>query len=212
MVRNNDLTLIKKGNTKTPINEEQLGQLVKCHADPLYFMENFMWIQTDNGRELFKAWDYQIELINTFHNYKNSVGLTARQMGKTTCAAGYLLWKAMFTSDTTVLICANVLKQALEIMGRIRFAYEEMPDFIRGGVYSYNKSYLEFDNGSRIVATATTQNSGRGMTVNVLYCLGGENTVTVRDKETGKIKNISLVDLYQELLSENEDSILIHIK
>jgi Terminase large subunit, T4likevirus-type, N-terminal len=169
MVKGTDISLIKKGHTKIPMTAEQFDEFTRCYNNPLYFMENYMWIQTDNGRALFKAYDYQLELINAFHNYKNSIALTARQLGKTTCAGGYLLWKAMFSSDTTILICANVLKQALEIMQRIRFAYEELPDFIRAGVVSYNKGSIEFDNGSRIISTASTPNSGRGMTVNVLY-------------------------------------------
>ena len=43
------------------------------------------------------------------------------------------------------------------------------PDHIRAGVTSYNKGSIEFDNGSRIVAQATTENTGRGMSITLLY-------------------------------------------
>ena len=33
----------------------------------------------------------------------------------------------------------------------------------------------------------------------LIYCLGGENTVTVRDKITGEIKDTALPELYSEL-------------
>ena len=33
----------------------------------------------------------------------------------------------------------------------------------RAGVTSYNKGNLDFENGSRIVSTTTTENTGRGM-------------------------------------------------
>ena len=36
---------------------------------------------------------------------------------------------------------------------------------IRAGVTSYNKGSIDFDNGSRIVAQATTDNTGRGMSI-----------------------------------------------
>lgn len=89
----------------------------------------------------------------------------------TTVAAAYLLWKAMFTDDCTILICANNLAQALEIMDRIRFAYENMEeyDWLRAGTTEYNKGTIKFDNGSKIVARATTENSGRGLSISVLY-------------------------------------------
>lgn len=88
----------------------------------------------------------------------------------TTVAAGYLLWKAMFTADSTILITANTYAQALEIMDRIRYAYENLPDHIRAGVRDYNKGTVSFDNGSKIVSRATTPNSGRGLAITLLYC------------------------------------------
>ena len=87
----------------------------------------------------------------------------------TTCAAGFLLWKAMFTESATILICANKQVQALEIMDRIRFAYEHMPDYIRAGVTEYNKGTIAFDNGSKIVSRATAADSGRGLSITMLY-------------------------------------------
>ena len=60
-------------------------------------------------------------------------------MGKSTTAAGYLLWYAMFVPDQTILIAAHKYSGAQEIMHRIRYAYELCPDHIRCGVISYNK-------------------------------------------------------------------------
>jgi hypothetical protein len=92
-----------------------------------------------------------------------------RQTGKTTTAAGYLLWYAMFNPDSTILIAAHKYTGAQEIMQRIRYAYELCPDFLRAGVTSYNKGSIEFDNGSRIVSQTTTANTGRGMAITLLY-------------------------------------------
>lgn len=117
----------------------------------------------------------------------------------TTVAAAYLLWRAMFVDDTQILIAANKFVQAMEIMDRIRYGYEECPNHIRAGVMEYNKGTIAFDNGSKITARATTSDAGRGLSITLLYCLAGETTVTVRDKTTGEIKNVSLADLYSEL-------------
>jgi hypothetical protein len=93
-----------------------------------------------------------------------------RQTGKSTSAAGYLLWYAMFIPDSTILVAAHKYLGAQEIMQRIRYAYENCPDFIRAGSTSYNKGSIDFDNGSRIVAQTTTENTGRGMSISLLYC------------------------------------------
>jgi hypothetical protein len=44
------------------------------------------------------------------------------------------------------------------------------PDHIRAGCTSYNKGSLEFENGSRIVSQTTTETTGRGMSISLLYC------------------------------------------
>lgn len=117
----------------------------------------------------------------------------------TTTAAAYLLWRAMFVPDTQILIAANKFVQAMEIMDRIRYGYEECPNYIRAGVTEYNKGTISFDNGSKITARATTPDAGRGLSISLLYCLAGNTNVTVRDKLTGEIKTISLEDLHNEL-------------
>ena len=76
--------------------------------------------------------------------------MLGRQMGKSTCAGGYLLWYAMFVPDSTILVAAHKYTGAQEIMQRIRFMYESLPDYLRAGATSYNKGSLEFDNGDTL--------------------------------------------------------------
>jgi hypothetical protein len=54
-------------------------------------------------------------------------------------------------------------------MQRIRFAYELCPDYIRAGATNYNKGSIDFENGSRIVSATTTETTGRGMSISLLY-------------------------------------------
>lgn len=138
---------------------------------------------------------YDLSVNSQEHTYYTN-GLLSHN---TTVAAGYLLWYAMFNEDATVLIAAHKYDGAQEIMHRVRYAYESVPDHIRAGVKEYNKRSMVFDNGSRIVASTTSETTGRGMSLSLIYCLGGENTVTVRDKLTGEIKDVMLSELYAEL-------------
>jgi hypothetical protein len=165
-----DTKLVKTPHQKENYTHEQLVELAKCVKDPKYFMKTHCWIQhPTKGRMKFELFDFQEELVDVYHNFRNSVALISRQMGKSTCAAGYLLWYAMFVPDQTILIAAHKYSGAQEIMQRIRFAYETLPDYLRAGATSYNKGSLEFDNGSRIIAQATTDNTGRGMSISLAY-------------------------------------------
>ena len=167
-------TLIKDPYKKTVFkNDQELQDFVKC-CDPntgyLYFMDNFFYIQhPTKGSMLYHPWPYQEKLIETYHKYRYSISLMPRQSGKSTSAAGYLLWYAMFVPDSTILIAAHKYTGAQEIMQRIRYAYEACPDHIKAGVTTYNKGSLDFENGSRIVSATTTENTGRGMSISLLY-------------------------------------------
>jgi len=137
----------------------------------LYFAKRYAHIQHPvKGKLLFDPYEYQERLMASYHNYRFNINMLPRQTGKTTCAAIYLAWYAMFHPDQTVLIAAHKYSGAQEIMQRIRYVYELCPDYIRAGVVNYNKGSIEFENGSRIVSATTTGNTGRGMAISLLYC------------------------------------------
>jgi len=130
-------------------------------------------IHTVNGIE-------KIKHIRETNNIENMFDLTIRDENhrfysngilshNSTSAAGYLLWYAMFVPDSTILIAAHKYQGAQEIMQRIRYAYENCPNHIKAGVTTYNKGSLDFENGSRIVSATTTENTGRGMSITLLY-------------------------------------------
>lgn len=174
MSNTNSPSLVKNPYVKTVFKtDEELREFIRC-CDPvtghLYFMDNFFHIQhPTRGSMVYHPWEYQKRLIETYHNYRYSISLMPRQSGKSTSAAGYLLWYAMFVPDSTILIAAHKYTGAQEIMQRIRYAYEACPDHIKAGVTTYNKGSLDFENGSRIVSATTTENTGRGMSISLLY-------------------------------------------
>ena len=166
--------LIKKPNVVETFTESQIVEIAKCAhpvTGPEYFLENYFFIQhPTRGRMKYSPFEYQKRLVHTYHNYRYSISLMPRQTGKSTTAAGYLLWYAMFVPDSTILVAAHKYSGSQEIMQRIRYGYESVPNFIRAGVTSYNKGSIDFDNGSRIVSATTTENTGRGMSISLLYC------------------------------------------
>lgn len=168
-----DTSLVKSAYSKVEYNADTLAQFTACcdtKTGPLYFMTNFMKIQhPTKGSLSFDPFEYQLDLIENYNTNRLSINMLGRQMGKTTVAAGYLLWYAMFIPDSTVLVASNKGKSSAEIMQRVRYAYENTPDHIRAGVTSYNKNSIEFDNGSRIIAETTTETTGRGMSISLVY-------------------------------------------
>lgn len=166
--------LTKRAHQRVKFTEKEIKELHKCmdtKTGPLYFCKNYSMIQhPTKGSMKFDMFEYQEGLVKTYHENRFAIAMLPRQTGKTTCAAAYLVWYAMFVPDSQILIAAHKFTGAQDIMNRVRFVYENLPDFLRAGAYSYNRNTLEFDNGSRIKATTTTENTGRGMSLSVIYC------------------------------------------
>lgn len=111
---------------------------------------------------------YDLELNDDKHLfYTNNI---VSHNTETSCA--FLLWSAIFKPDQTILVASNKSKNAMEIIGKIQYAYEELPLWLKPGIdeNAWNKHECSFDNKSRIVATTTSADSGRGMAISLLYC------------------------------------------
>jgi hypothetical protein len=172
-MNSNDNQFVRSKGQVISLTPDQIREVI-LFADPAtgyeYFMRHYFYIQhPTKGQVLYDPFPYQVKLIQNYHDNRFSVSLLGRQLGKTTSAAGYLLWFAMFNTDKTILIAAHQYSGAQEIMQRIRYAYEMCPMWLKPGVESYNQGNIDFENKSRIVARATTEKTGRGMSLSLLY-------------------------------------------
>ena len=164
--------LIKKAGTVSEYTFEQIQELRRCQQDPVYFIRKYCRIQHPvRGAIDFELYDYQIEMIENYHNHNYNIVLSARQTGKSTVSSMYLLWFAIFNFDKEILIASNKNAGAMEMISRIQYAYMHLPMWIKPGVMEdgWNKHAIGFDNDSKIVSTATSEDSGRGLSISLLY-------------------------------------------
>lgn len=163
---------IKRAGEKSEYTIEMIRELKRCREDPVYFIRKYCRIQHPvRGAINFELYDYQVEMIENFHSKTNNIVLSARQTGKSTVSSMYLLWFAMFQNDKTVLIASNKNKGAIEMIERIQYAYKNLPHWLKPGVTDdgWNKHSIKFDNESTIESEATSENSGRGQSISLLY-------------------------------------------
>ena len=114
-----DGVLIKKANKTETYTDAQIEDLAKCmdHDNGyLHFARNFAYIQHPvKGKLLFDPFSYQVRLLKSYHDHRFNINMLPRQTGKTTTAAIYLAWYAMFHPDQTVLIASHKYTGAQEI-------------------------------------------------------------------------------------------------
>jgi hypothetical protein len=145
-------------------------EFIKCVDDPVYFATRYMKIVTvDHGLMPFNMWDFQKEMLTTFHEQRFSICKLPRQVGKTTTSVALLLHYILFNESVSIAILANKSSTAREILGRLQLAFEYLPRFLQQGIKEWNKGSIELANGSRAIADSTSGSSVRGRTFNVIF-------------------------------------------
>lgn len=188
---------LKRPGVQYEFSKEQIDEYLKCAEDPIYFIKNYMKIiSLDRGIINFEMYDYQEEMILSFIQSRRNVVRSSRQSGKTTTTVAFMLWMTIFNEHYSIAITANKKNLAVEILSRYQLAYESLPMWLQQGVVVWNKGSVELENGSKVLAASTSASSIRGGTFN---CIDGNSTITIRNKETGEISNITLFEL-RELL------------
>lgn len=149
---------------------DMLKEYVKCAEDPLYFITNYIKIvHVDHGLIPLKVYDYQKEIIEKMGYSRQVAVCTSRQAGKTTTAVAIILHYVLFNDYKTVALLANKGDAAREILDRIKIAYEALPKWMQQGVVEWNKGSVEFENGCKIIAGATSSSAIRGKSISLLY-------------------------------------------
>lgn len=161
---------IKPSGYKQEYTLEQAKELAKCAKDPIYFIEKYVYLKHPKmGRMLMQLYPFQKRLIQTYTENRKCISMLSRQCGKTQTASAYILWWAIFKDDQYILVASKDQGGADEIMERMWFSYEELPWWIKPGVRKNDVKTKHFDNGTKIVSTATTESAGRGRSVSLLY-------------------------------------------
>ena len=161
---------LKPQRQDVAFSKEQVSEYVKCSDDPVYFMETYMKIvQLDRGLISFNMWDFQKELVDLIHNNRFVIAKFPRQTGKSTTVIGYILWYVLFQPNMSVAVLANKLSTARELLSRLQLAYEHMPRWLQQGIKAWNKSNIELENGSKIIAAATSGPAIRGGSYNLIF-------------------------------------------
>ena len=162
--------LLKKANVSVEFTKEQIQEYQKCMDDPVYFIETHMKIVSlDEGLVPFKMYDFQQNMVKTFHDNRFTICKLPRQSGKSTTIIAYLLHYVLFNQNVNVAILANKSSTARDILGRLQLGYENLPKWLQQGVVSWNKGSLDLENGSSILAASTSASAIRGGSYNIIF-------------------------------------------
>jgi hypothetical protein len=77
---------LKRIGVELQYTEEQVKEILKCSEDPAYFIRTYMKIvNVDHGLVPFDMWNFQEDMVKTFHENRFSICKMPRQVGKCFC-------------------------------------------------------------------------------------------------------------------------------
>ena len=160
---------LKKINVNVNFTPEQVEEYIKCSEDPVYFMKNYVKIvNLDKGLINFETYPFQEKLVRLIRDNRFVIAKMPRQCGKSTTIVADILHHALFNENQTIGILANKEKVAKLHMDRLKMAYENLPKWLQQGIKEWNKYSVELENGSKVIASATSASAIRGGSFNYI--------------------------------------------
>ena len=161
---------LKNVGQKIEWTEESLTEYMKCKENPEHFIRNYVQIvHVDKGLVPFEMYDYQKDMVRKFNDNRFVICKMPRQTGKSTTIISFLLHYVLFNESVNVAILANKGATARELLSRLQLAYEHLPKWLQQGVVVWNKGNIEVENGSKVIAAATSSSAVRGSSFNIIF-------------------------------------------
>ena len=151
-----------------------ITQLDRARHNPELFIDSYCWVTpADGGAPIpFALWDFQREVLADIRAHLALVILKARQLGLSWLALAYGLWLANCNAGQTVLILNRNLGAAIELLDRVRTMHKLLPSELATTITQDTNSQimpqLVFANGSRIISLPSTEDSGSGLTAQLI--------------------------------------------
>lgn len=164
----------------------QRHEVLKCVKDYNYFLSKYGYIMGKNedgvttGKIPFRLFQYQSNSLDLIEQNRDVIILKARQLGLSWTVAGYALWMAMFHKYQRILIVSINDTEAQVFLEKVKFIFDNLPEWLKVSVYKRNESTLWFgvrkgyDSdevggiNSKIESIPTSKTAGTSRSLNLL--------------------------------------------
>ena len=156
------LPLLAKAFSKLPHTAVET-EWDRCANDPVYFINNYVKLkQHDGTTPLFKLFPEQEVVIRKFQKSNRHAITKDRLVGMTSLTLAYALWLMVFKPKQTILIGTYSNAGSQHQMNVFRFAYHNLPNWMKVPLITDNRQSMAMSNGSKITMGSTRNPRGCG--------------------------------------------------
>ena len=160
---------IKPFHTKINLSDIHIQEIKKCSEDIDYFKNNYVQFRTKSGIGFPDHREYQEKFIHSLNDENDQyLVVFPRQAGKSATTAVWLTWLFLFKEQINIGICANRGSTATDFLANVKNIFSCLPIWFQQGIKVWNVKRIEGENGTRILTDATSGDSFRGSTMNVV--------------------------------------------
>ena len=160
---------IKPCYTKIQLTDIQIKEIQKCSEDIDYFKANYVQFKTKSGIGFPDHRKYQDDFIHAPNDeHDQYIVVFPRQAGKSATTAVWLTWLFLFKADISIGICANRGSTASDFLANVKNIFTLLPIWMQQGIKTWNVRRIEGENGTKILTDATSGDSFRGSSMNVI--------------------------------------------
>ena len=160
---------IKPCYTKIQLADIQIKEIQKCSEDIDYFKANYVQFKTKSGIGFPDHRKYQDDFIHALNDeHDQYIVVFPRQAGKSATTAVWLTWLFLFKADISIGICANRGSTASDFLANVKNIFTLLPIWMQQGIKTWNVRRIEGENGTKILTDATSGDSFRGSSMNVI--------------------------------------------
>ena len=160
---------IKPFHTKINLSDIHIQEIKKCSEDIDYFKNNYVQFRTKSGIGFPDHREYQEKFIHSLNDENDQyLVVFPRQAGKSATTAVWLTWLFLFKEQINIGICANRGSTATDFLANVKNIFLLLPIWFQQGIKVWNVKRIEGENGTRILTDATSGDSFRGSTMNVV--------------------------------------------
>ena len=131
-----------------------------------FFLKTFVYSpHPTKGKIRFgdDIYDWQERAAVEFLQNKFIISRKQRQVGFSTLASAYVLWRSLFFPNQTIVVISIGQRESADFLERVYFSYERLPVWLRTPTKEYAKTSLSFDNGSKVRSLPNGPNVARGL-------------------------------------------------
>jgi len=149
-------------------NEYKIEKLL----DPKFYIENFCKIKTKNkGLQKFILNEAQKDLFNTVSSNNRAIILKSRQIGFSSAMTALYYHRTITTPGITTALIGYNSDMTAELLDKIKTFYKTTPEALRPTIQYNSKYEISFPRvDSKILVLPSTENVGRGYTLNNCLC------------------------------------------